>query len=282
MPDHFRESFSSLGSFRRMVDRHPDLFHDAAEQAAISRAVNNGVSSEFFGHIPASEVTVIGPEAREHLWARGFNPRQRLLLDELLLFLAGAGVFDADAKIHGHEAVTNFALALRGRFPKFIGTEYAFNEETRQRLFPIQSEDVCALTFPDSCFHAVVSGDVLEHVPDIDAALREMARVLKPGGRFLGTFPFLFEVQNGQRQASLVAGTIQYHCDPIYHGNPLDPEGGSLVFELPDWTIIERARTAGFRNPTMTLVYDQNRGIVGSHLGNRLRPRGVFVATFDK
>jgi SAM-dependent methyltransferase len=278
----FRQSFSDMEAFLRLVDQRPDVFADATERAAIARAVRKGVSSVFFGHIAAREVAVVGPEAREHLSARGLNPRQRLLLDELVGFLAAAGISDTDAAIHCHEAITPFALILRGRFPRVVCTEYAADDATLRWLFPIPGEDICKLSFPDHCLHAVVSGDVLEHVPDIDAALREIARVLKPGGRFLGTFPFIYQQQNGVRQASLVKGQIIYHCEPIYHDNPVAPDRGSLVFELPDWTIIGRARRAGFKSATMKFVHDSDHGIVGSHLGNQLRPRGIFVATFDK
>lgn len=278
----FRQWFSDMETFLRLVDRRPDIFADATEQAAIRRAVRKGVSSAFFGHIAAREVAVVGPEAREHLLARGLNPRQRLLLDELVEFLGAAGISDMDATIHCHEAITPFALILRGRFPRVVCTEYAADEAIRRWLFPIPAEDICKLSFPDRCLDAVISGDVLEHVPDMDAALREIARVLRPGGRFLGTFPFIYEQQNGVRQASLVKGKIVYHREPIYHDNPVAPDRGSLVFELPDWTIIGRARRAGFKSATMKLVYDSERGIVASYRGGRLRPRGIFVATFDK
>jgi SAM-dependent methyltransferase len=42
--------------------------------------------------------------------------------------------------------------------------------------------DACALPLVDASLHAVVSANLLEHVPDDGRALREMARVLRPGG----------------------------------------------------------------------------------------------------
>lgn len=45
------------------------------------------------------------------------------------------------------------------------------------------------LPFPDSSFSSAMSNSVLEHIPDIDAVLVEMARILKPGGLFVFCVP---------------------------------------------------------------------------------------------
>lgn len=42
--------------------------------------------------------------------------------------------------------------------------------------------DITALPFPDEHFDLVICSHVLEHVPDDRAAIREMQRVLRPGG----------------------------------------------------------------------------------------------------
>lgn len=45
--------------------------------------------------------------------------------------------------------------------------------------------DMTALPLPDACVDVVTTGYGLRNVPDLDAALREIHRVLKPGGRLL-------------------------------------------------------------------------------------------------
>ena len=45
--------------------------------------------------------------------------------------------------------------------------------------------DARKLPFPDESFDAAVSTQVYEYVSDVDAAIREVRRVLKPGGHFL-------------------------------------------------------------------------------------------------
>jgi SAM-dependent methyltransferase len=48
---------------------------------------------------------------------------------------------------------------------------------------------LCCLPFPHASFDLVISTDVIEHIVDDEAALREMRRVLAPSGRVFLTTP---------------------------------------------------------------------------------------------
>jgi 2-polyprenyl-6-hydroxyphenyl methylase/3-demethylubiquinone-9 3-methyltransferase len=50
-------------------------------------------------------------------------------------------------------------------------------------------QDACALSVPDGSYDLVVSSEVIEHTPDPQRALREMCRVLRPGGCLVVTTP---------------------------------------------------------------------------------------------
>jgi ubiquinone/menaquinone biosynthesis C-methylase UbiE len=50
--------------------------------------------------------------------------------------------------------------------------------------------DITAIPQPDASFDAIMCIEVLEHLPDPLAALREFSRLLKPGGRLIITAPF--------------------------------------------------------------------------------------------
>jgi SAM-dependent methyltransferase len=46
-----------------------------------------------------------------------------------------------------------------------------------------------ALPFPDASFDSCLCTEVIEHIPDDEAAVRELARCLRPGGRLLLSVP---------------------------------------------------------------------------------------------
>lgn len=56
-------------------------------------------------------------------------------------------------------------------------------------LFALLAGDALRLPFPDDCFDAVICSEVLEHIPDYRSALREIHRVVKPGGRLCASVP---------------------------------------------------------------------------------------------
>ena len=60
-------------------------------------------------------------------------------------------------------------------------------ELARERGVDASVGDVQSLPFPDETFDCAVAAWMLFHVPDIDAGLAELARVLRPGGRLVAT-----------------------------------------------------------------------------------------------
>ena len=49
--------------------------------------------------------------------------------------------------------------------------------------------DLLSLPVPDASFDVVMASEVLEHIPDDDVAMAEIARVVRPGGRVAVTVP---------------------------------------------------------------------------------------------
>ena len=49
--------------------------------------------------------------------------------------------------------------------------------------------DAAHLPFPDQSFDRIICSEVLEHIPDVEAALSEINRILKPGGRLAISVP---------------------------------------------------------------------------------------------
>ena len=53
----------------------------------------------------------------------------------------------------------------------------------------VTAADATAMPFPDGCFDRVIAAEVLEHIPADQAAVNELARVLRPGGVAAVTVP---------------------------------------------------------------------------------------------
>ncbi|HVB92710.1 MAG TPA: methyltransferase domain-containing protein [Acidimicrobiales bacterium] len=49
--------------------------------------------------------------------------------------------------------------------------------------------DALELPFADGCFDRVIASEILEHIPDDETAMAELARVLRPGGSMAVTVP---------------------------------------------------------------------------------------------
>lgn len=53
--------------------------------------------------------------------------------------------------------------------------------------------DLAEIPVADDCYDAVLFSQVLEHIAEPDAVLRELLRVLKPGGRIWASAPLFYE-----------------------------------------------------------------------------------------
>jgi SAM-dependent methyltransferase len=86
-----------------------------------------------------------------------------------------------------------------------------------------QMQDITNLHFADNSFDMMVSSEVLEHVPNLNAAFAEMRRVIRPGGVHLFTVPPALRTQ---QLAAIEDGVVQHLVvPPEYHGDPLGRNG---------------------------------------------------------
>jgi SAM-dependent methyltransferase len=91
--------------------------------------------------------------------------------------------------------------------------------------------DVLSLPFPDASFDAVIAAEVLEHIPDDEQAMAEIARVVRPGGRVAVTVPRWWPEQ------ICWALSQDYHDVPgghvrIYRGDQVSARLAAAGFEL--------------------------------------------------
>lgn len=174
------------------------------------------------------------------------------------------------ARVYATEQTSAFYLALRGRVARLHGSEFGVGLRQRMHLALwllrkgappwVRTEDVTALRWRDAAMDGVVSLDVLEHVPDHRAALREFARVLRPGGVLALTVPFYEGQLENVRIARLDAqGRIEHLGEPEFHGDPI--RGGVPCFHHFGWTLLDDMRDAGFADAEARRVQDPSSGL---------------------
>ena len=259
----------SLDDFRRLKAAAPSIVDRALIAESVGKIARHGVFDPFAGFVAPAALDIRGMNYRETIMANGAKSRDRGVLLALSDVVSehGTGI-----DVYASESMTLFSKRLRAIFGAHLtGSEYLPTPEQRAGYRKVQHEDVQALSFGNESFDLYLSCDVLEHVPDIDRTLREARRILRAGGMLLGSVPFAYDSDRPTTRARLVNGTIEHLLPPEYHVNPVNPAGGSLVFEIPGWDLMDRCRAARFREVAMRFIASTKYAVHGSDLA------GVFL-----
>jgi|GEM_PF-1110800 len=119
--------------------------------------------------------------------------------------------------------------------------------------------DIAAIPAPDSSFDVILCTEVLEHVPQPFEAVREMARLLKPGGRLLLSAP----LGSGRHQ-------MPYH---FYGG--FTPEWYQHTARLLDLQVVSITPNGGFFR--LMAQEAARAGTILAQAGNTGAPREVLA-----
>ena len=149
-------------------------------------------------------------------------PRHRHMQAVLDLFFAGW----EERELHEASPSNTFISRLARRY---TSSQYFDGVPRGAMQQGVRCENIEALTFGDAAFDLFITQDVLEHVFHPDRAVREIHRVLKPGGAHVFTAPKHRSLAATRQRAALGAqGDVHHLLPPEYHGNPVG-DGRALV-----------------------------------------------------
>lgn len=107
------------------------------------------------------------------------------------IFFGGLSVTGALKMVFGKTDLRDKIIVSLGS-----GTRRFHSEILNLDIYPFTNVDIVAdvsdLPFKDNSVDMLIAESLLEHLPNPEIAVREMFRVLKPGGHIYGLVPFLY------------------------------------------------------------------------------------------
>lgn len=162
----------------------------------------------------------------------------RVLMDVTLL----SGQAPLCQQVQALEHVRIFELQAAGplhsllkTLPHYQCSEFFPTVQAGQRNEDgILCQDATRLTYEDETFDIVISQDILEHIDATWLAFSEINRVLRQSGTHIFTVPVREGFPTKKRAQQKDSQTIRHSFPPIYHGDPLNPEGALVWWDFGD------------------------------------------------
>lgn len=183
---------------------------------------------------------------------------------------------EKDFNIYITENETPFVHYLKEHYKQDITTSAYFGNDVNSGTIVgnVPHQDLTRLSFKDNSFDMVLCFEDLEHIPDYQAAIRELYRITSEEGVLLISVPFnKMSPTNIERASVNTNGEIVHHMEPEYHGDPV-AKTGILCFRHYGWEFLDELRNLGFKTVTACtgckadeLIFGDNLFIVCSKKG---------------
>ena len=165
---------------------------------------------------------------------------------------------------------TETTRALHHRLQEHLGKNYIGSEYLTPELRSgeisngILHVDIQNTHFADESIDYILSGDVMEHVPNPLSALSETYRILRPNGCHIFTAPFYLHRFTNEIRARLdQQGKVIHLKTPRYHDDPIHSEG-ALVFNVFAPELLCQLETLGF-DAKFNLLHSSFYGLLGGN-----------------
>jgi ubiquinone/menaquinone biosynthesis C-methylase UbiE len=135
---------------------------------------------------------------RQQYWQRSYFDFTGFSGKRVLEIGVGLGT---DLKQFARAGATCYAVDITDQHIQLARANFASEELQAD----IRQADATALPFPDAYFDCVYSFGVLHHIPDIENAMGELHRVLKPGGIVMTAVYHLYSVHTAALFARALA-----------------------------------------------------------------------------
>lgn len=160
----------------------------------------------------------------------GSIPRQRAIIHALNAFLPQW----REQKIHESSPGGVSSDYIKRNCPNYSESQFFPDIEcgTAASVGEVRCENIECLTFPNETFDIFITQDVFEHVMNPELAFAEISRVLHNGGKHIFTIPWYPQYPKSTQRVRVEHGNLIYMSEPIYHGNPISPDGSIVTY---DW-----------------------------------------------